>query len=187
MPNRQDNPELYDTIVLAGVRSPGVVTISGHDRQIGWDVKKGQGQSGASTTRTSEDPVEFTCTFYLVKDSAAGIDDFAEWEDFLTVANSSIAAKDPKALDIYHPDLARVDIKSVVLRKIGGVVHDGLGGETHTLTFLEYRPPKPKGGSPKGSKSKDTKKKGPDPDAARLAELERLTTQYQNTPWGRAA
>lgn len=183
MPNAADNPELYEGIELAGVRSPGQVTLSGHDRAIGWDVKKGPGQTGATTNRTSEDPIEFVASFYLVKDDGQGIDDFAAWESFLELARSTIAGATPKALDIYHPDLARNDIKSVVLAKVHGVVHDNVGGETHALSFLEYRPPKKKGGAPKGSKSKSPTGTGADPDAAALAEIERLTKEYERTPW----
>jgi len=174
-PNPIDDEEIYQGIVLGGARSPGTVKLSGHDRVIGWDVKKGAGQSGATTTRTSKDPVEVTCEFYL-----ATPEDFAAWPAFLTVAKSTISGKEPKALDCYHPDLAEVDIKSVVLKKIGGVVHDGKGGQTRTLVFLEYRPPKPKGGSPKGSATKA----GPDPNAEAKAELAKLTQQYKDTPWG---
>lgn len=177
-PNPIDNEELFDSIILAGVTSPGVVKLSGHDRVIGWDVKKGAGQSGATTTRTSEDPAEVTCAFYL-----ATIEDIDAWPAFLASARATISGKDPKAADVYHPDLAEVDIKSVVLKKIGGVVHDGKGGQTRTLVFLEYRPPKPKGGTPKGSTAKSTKK-APDPNQAALDELARLTKQYQATPWG---
>jgi hypothetical protein len=176
-PNPIDNEELFDAIKLGGVASPGVVKLSGHDRVIGWDVKKGAGQSGATTTRTSEDPVEFTCAFYL-----ATAEDFAAWPAFLALARSTIAGATPKALDIYHPDLAENDIKSVVLRRVAGVVHDGKGGQTRTLVFLEYRPPKPKGGTPKGSTAKKTT--APDPNQAALDELARLTDEYQVTPWG---
>ena len=177
MPNPVDNEELYNGIRLGGLGglvSPGVVTLSGHDRVIGWDVKKGAGQSGATTTRTSEDPAEVTCSFYL-----ADQDDFDAWPEFLKLARSTVSGATPKALDIYHPDLAENDIKSVVLKKIGGVVHDGKGGQTRTLVFLEYRPPKPKGGTPKGSKAAKV-----DPNQALLDELARLTQQYKATPWG---
>lgn len=179
-------PEIYDSIVLGGVRSPGVVKITGHDRKIGWDVKKAPGQSGASTTRTSEDPVEITCAFSLVSDPAQGIDDFARWEEFAAVARSTIAGATPKALDVDHPFLAANDIVSVVLSSFGGGVPDGKGGVTYTLKFLEYRPAKSKGGSPNGSKS-SAKKTGidpNDPNAAALAELERLRQEYNRTPWG---
>jgi hypothetical protein len=186
VPNAIDNRDLYDVIVLAGVRSPGVVTLTGHNRKIGWDVKKGPGQSGASTTRTSEDPTEFTASFYLVKDDTQGIDDIAAWPDFLDLIKSTVSGASPKALDIYQPDLAENDIKSVVLSEIGGVVHDGKGGQTRTIKFLEYRPAKAKGGSPNGSSTKAKPKAGggPDPNAEALAELERLRKQYEATPWG---
>lgn len=183
-PNPYDDESLYEGIVLAGKRSPGRVTITGHDRVIGWDVKKGPGQSGATTTRTSEDPVEFTCTFYLVKDVAQGIDDFAEWPAFLDLLRSTVAGKVPKALDVYHPDLASNDIKSVVLKSVGGTAHDGKGGQTIAIKLLEYRPPKNKGGTPKGSKTSAAKKTAPDPNQAALDELARLTKQYEKTPWG---
>lgn len=178
-----DYPELYDSIVLAGKRSPGVVTLSGHDRVIGWDVKKGPGQSGATTTRTSDDPREFTASFYLVRDLSRGIDDLSLWPDFAALVLSTVSGATPKALDVYHPDLAASDIKSVVLKSLGGAVHDGKGGVTYVVKFLEYRPPKSKGGSPNGSKTKP-KIDPNDPNAAALAELAALTKKYEETPWG---
>jgi hypothetical protein len=177
-----DDEEYYGSITLAGVRSPGRVTLSGHDRKIGWDIKKGAGQSGATTTRTSNDPIEFTATFYLLKDEAQGIDDFELWDDFATLIYSTVAGKTPKALDIYHPDLAANDILSVVLSLFGGPVYDGKGGATIAVKFLEYKPAKAVGGSPSGSKTKP--KNENDPNAAMKAELEKLTKQYEQTPWG---
>lgn len=173
-PNPLDHEELYDVVTVAGQRSPGQATLSDHDREIGWDVKKAAGQAGASITRTSEEPVEFTLTLFL-----ADREDFAAWPAFRELLRSTSLGTKPKALDIYHPDLAANDIKSVVLKKIGGVVHDGQGGQTIAIRLLEYRPAKPKGGSPTGSKAK-----GPDPDQAALDELAALTKQYEVTPWG---
>lgn len=182
MPNAFDNPELYESIVLAGVRSPGVVTISGHDRVTDWDVKAASGQAGASTTLKGEKPAEITCSFFLVRDLTLGIDDLERWPAFLALINSTVNGSTPKALDIYHPDLAANGITSVVKSSVGGVTHDGMGGQTVVVKFLEYKPPKKVGGSPNGSKAKP--KSGADPDAAALAELARLTDQYEKTPWG---
>ena len=80
MSNPISNPDLYDHIELGGVQSPGVVTLSGHDRKIGWDIKKGNAQSGATTTRSCDDPVEFTASFYLADE-----EDFDAWPTFLAV------------------------------------------------------------------------------------------------------
>lgn len=176
--NPIENEALYDSILLAGVRSPGKVTLSGHDRLINWDVKSGPSLAGASTTIKDRPPIQFTASFYLVKDDAHGIDDLAEWADFYTIIYSSVSGTTPKALDIYHPDLVWNGIFSVCLAKFGGVVHDGKGGQTISITFQEYKPPKKQGGSPAGSKTGK-----PDPDKAAQDEIDRLTKQYAKTPW----
>jgi hypothetical protein len=181
VPDPISDPDLYDHIELGGVQSPGVVTITGHDRKIGWDIKKGSAQSGATTTRSCDDPVEFTCSFYLVDE-----EEFAAWATFLAVINSTVSGKSPSALDVYHPDLAENDIKSVVKATVMGTVHDGKGGQTRVVKFLEYRPPRKAGGSPSGSKA-GAKTKAPDPNQAALDEIAKLTAAYQQTPWGKPA
>lgn len=173
--NPLDHPDLYDHIELGGVQSPGVVKLSGHDRKIGWDIKKGSGQSGATTTRSSDDPVEFTASFFL-----ADAEDIAAWPTFLAVVKSTVSGKTPQALEVYHPDLAENGITSVVQATILGTVHDGMGGQTRAIKFLEYRPPVKKGGTPKGAKASAAK--AADPNQAALDEIARLTAQYQATP-----
>ena len=41
-----ENEDLYQTIELGGVESPGIVKLSGHDRKANWDIKSGSGQNG---------------------------------------------------------------------------------------------------------------------------------------------
>jgi|SRR5580700_4362379 hypothetical protein len=183
MPNIIDNEELYGVIVLGGVTSPGKVTLSGHDRKINWDVKAGHSLDGATMTLKDVPPCEFTASFYLVKDFAEKIDDYTAWDAFLPVINSTVKGTTPKAVDIYHPDLAENDIKSVCKSQIGGRTYDGKGGCTIVVKFQEYRAPKKKGGSPTGSAAKPQPDPN-DPNAAQKAELAALTAQYQNTPWG---
>lgn len=169
--------ELFNSIELAGVKSPGTVKLSGHDRKINWDVKAGKGQSGASTTLKDIPLIEFTAAFYLADE-----EDFQDWTAFRELINSTVSGATPKALDIYHPSLAANKIKSVVLASMGGDVFDGKGGKTVTVKFQEYAPPKKKGGAPRGGSSKPSAVV--DPNAAANAELARLTEQYKNTPWG---
>jgi hypothetical protein len=180
VPSPYNAPDLFNWITLGRTDSPGVLKgISGHDSEEDWDVKVVPGQKGAQMTRKSKKPIEFDCTFYLNDDSytPGGIDDFAEWDQFCTLVESTISGPKPIALPIYHPDLARVGVKSVVKKKIGGLSHDGKGGATGVIRFIEYFPPKPVGGSP-------TKKLVPDPNAALKKELEGLVNEYQKTPWG---
>ncbi len=178
----EDDDEL-DHIVLGGVRSPGKCTLSGHDRKANWDVKAGQGQIGASTTLKDIPLIEFTATFYLTIDPSATDDEEEEMYDFLELVESTVSGPKPKALDIYHPDLADQDITSVVKASIGGATYDGKGGKTYVVKFQEYKAPKPKGGSPSGSSSK-AGPNAPDPNAAANAEIAKLTAEYKATPWG---
>ena len=179
MPNVVDNEDLYNVIVLAGVSSPGQVTLSGHESKVEWDVKSGPSLNGATTTLKARPPIEFSASFYLVKDVAQGLDDFADWDTFRQIIDATVAGKVPKAVDVYHPDLAANDIKSVVKASVGGMTYDGKGGATIVVKFQEYRPPRKQGGTPIGSK-----KGGPDPNADLKAQVSALTAQYQATPWG---
>lgn len=175
MPNPHANESLYDAIVLGGKRSPGFVTLSGHDRNHKWDVKEADGHGGATTTYKGEQIAQFSASFYLVVDPVLGLDEFAEWDVFAAIIRSMLPRTGlPKAMDIYHPDLARNDIKSVSQASIGGMAHDGKGGATVVVKFLEYRPAKKKGGTPKGSK---TAAKAPDPNADLKAEVARLLVE----------
>lgn len=167
-PNPIDDEDLFDMIEVDGLQSPGFATITGHDREYGWDVKKAQGQTGATITRTLEDLIEFKVKFHLID-----YDDFDAWPAFQAVLEQSVKrAKTVHALKIYHPDLARNGITSVVVKTIGGVEHDGQGGQFVTVTFLEYKPPQKK------------KPAGPDPNQKELDEIAKLTKKYQETPWG---
>jgi hypothetical protein len=174
-----EHPELYNVIELGGVKSPGIVTLSGHDRNEKWDVKGADGVGGASTTYKGEEIAQFQASFYLVYDPVLALNEFAAWESFAALIRSSLPPSGkPKALAIYHPDLAANDIKSVCKASIGGMSHDGKGGATVVVKLLEFRPPKKKksSGSPVPAKTAPTK---PDPNADLKAEIDALLKQAQ--------
>jgi hypothetical protein len=109
----------------------------------------------------------------------ANEEQIGQWVDFREAINATVKGTTVTAVDIYHPDLARNGIKSVVKGTIGGTTYDGKGGQTIVVTFQVYAPPVAAGGSPSGSKSNKN-----DPNAAANAELAALTAQYKATPWG---
>lgn len=177
MPNPIDQEDLYDAIVLDGKRSPGRVTLSGHNRKVVWNIWQGYSLNGATISLKQIPPIEFTASFYLVKDVAQGLDDYALWDVFRKVIDSTLVGRTPKAVSIYHPDLAANDVKNVVKAEIGGMVHDGRGGATVAVKFQEYRPARVQGGLP-------TKKPEFDPNADIKRQIDALTKQFQATPWG---
>jgi hypothetical protein len=168
------HPYLYDSIILDGVTSPGVVTISGHKRAQEWDIKKGSGQDGGSTERKGTPVAQFTLTFELVNDPERG-NQIDAWDLFQPVIERSTSGAAPVALRIEHADLARLGITEVVNGGIGGMLHDGKGGATVTWDALEYRPAKAKGGAPTANKAADPN----DPNAAAKAALNALVTELE--------
>ncbi len=171
MTNPFDQAELYEKMNLAGVLSPGQVVLSGHKRAQKWDVKEASGNAGATTTNVGASLAQFTATFALVRDDMLGVDEFEEWNVFVEYLMLANTTKPPKAFDVYHPDLALLRISSVVVASIGGVVHDGKGGATVVVEFLEYSPPKKAGGSPKGSKSKGKDEVDPNGDIKQQVDI----------------
>ncbi len=174
MPNVLDNEDLYNVVVLGGLPSPGKVTLSGHDRKAAWDIQWGPYMNGARMVLKGIPPIEFTASFYLLRDLSQGIDDFKTWPAFLTKINSTIVGRTPKAIPIYHPDLASNDIKSVVKAQVGGASYDGKGGMTVVVKFQEARPVQTKGGSP-------ISKPDVDPNADVKARLNAVVLRYQQT------
>lgn len=183
MTNPFDQPELYSAYTLAGTRSPGVVTLKGLKRPDKWDIKEGGGQDGDSTSRKGRKLIAFKAIHSIVIDPGDGVNQFDDWDAFLPLLKSTTAGKDSAALDFYHPDAARLDMKSVVVTEIGGLDHDGMGGAKVSVSFLEYSPPKPKPvGGPSGSKSAGSGTSGAsganaDPNAKRKQELGALLNQ----------
>jgi hypothetical protein len=183
-------PYLYDeeySVIILGVNdvSPGTCVVSGHDRKPEWDNQKAKGSTGASSKLNDKRPLAvFTVTFYLTADSFDGQEnDFDRWERFQRLIASTTGGPEPFALPIYHPDLARQEITEVTNAGIGGMVHDGLGGASVTVTFQEFRPPKPaatkkataKGAS--GTAGKGANATKPDPNAKAKAELAALLAE----------
>ena len=172
--NPADDTLLFDVVVFDGVESPGVVGLSGFEREQNLDVKESDGQKGATTTYKGTKCGGGTLTFTLIKDDN-GRDDFLAWDAFAERFWSTIppkSGKKPVAKDISHPDLLRNDYTSVILRKMGRMQHDGKGGATIAVDVAEYYPPKPAAtGGASGSKSQGTK---PDPVADATKELEEL-------------
>jgi len=181
------HPELFRAITLGTATSPGVVTLTGHDRDPSWDVEAAKGQKGASSTLNGDSVGQFQASFYL----ASAADQIA-WPAFQRVLESTLNG--PKALPIYHPDLAANHFTEVCAASIGGILRDERGGATVLVKFIEYRPAKPAGaktatggggGSAPGTGGNPADPgsgggSGYDPNAERKRELDELLDEARN-------
>ncbi len=175
------HPELFRAITLGTATSPGTVTLTGHDRNPSWDVEDAKGQKGASSTLNGDSVGQFQASFYL----ASAADQIA-WPAFQRVLESTLNG--PKALPIYHPDLAANHFTEVCAASIGGIVRDERGGATVLVKFIEYRPPKPARakkatGGTGGVNPADPGSgggSGYDPNAERKRELDELLDEARN-------
>lgn len=172
-------PDLFAAIILGTRRSPGVVTLSGHDRMKNWDIQAAKGQQGETSQLNGDKLGEFQASFYLTGDTddERGSNDFIEWDSFQALIESTTSGPAPVALPIYHPDLVRNGFTEVVNAGIGGMIRDDRGGATVQVKFREHRPPKPKPpATAKVKPSSGTAKPGepppkPDPNADAKREL----------------
>jgi hypothetical protein len=176
--NPFDDEDLYKSIIVdSDRRSPGVVTISGHDRENDWDVKKAKGQTGASSSLNGKPIGGFTTTFQLVNDVAEGVDQFEEWEIFQRYVETLTAGPAPKAVPIYHPDLARQQYTEASVKKIYGLTYNANGEGTAKIDWIEYKPPKPKPAKKATFPDDPANPAKADPNAAKKAERDALLAE----------
>lgn len=171
--------EEYSVLILGDTVSPGKFTIlSGAGKPKNWDIQAPKGTTGASTRLNGDKPRLIKTRFDLTTQA-----DFDAWESFARLIDSMTAGTAPFALPVYHPDLARANVTEVTNGGIGDAVHDGRGGVSHTVDFLEYKPEKPKtagkpaakgAGKVAGPAGKPPK---PDPNARAKAELAALVAE----------
>ena len=139
VPHDYLEPEYYSRILLGTTWSPGVVTLTGFDRDQNWDVQQAKGSTGASSALNGAPIGQFQASFYL-----ADQDDEDAWHDFQALIESTTNGPKPSALSIFHPDLALNGFVDVCNAGVGGLIRDERGGKTVQVKFIEYRPLKPK-------------------------------------------
>lgn len=180
MPHPFYDADLYSVIVLDGVTSPGRVTLRGHNRYLGWEIQKSRATDGGVTIRGGDPPGQFEAQFDLSDEDDSPLGDLERWKIFRRVIESSVILPKPRALSIYHPDLAENGFTMVVSAGIGGAVRSNAGTTSYIVKFMEYRPPKPKPvEKPLPGIQQAVPKPRPDPNAARKAALEALMEEWK--------
>lgn len=165
---------------LGNAISPGTIeAISGHDAPDNWDVQAPKGSTGAATKLNGRGVRRPQITIYLAGGYDGEPDDFADWQAHARLLDSLTSGPTPRALPIYHPDLAASKITEVTRANVSGLVYDGTGGARVTVEFIEYKPPRPKPAKKPAAQGGSvrvgvTTTRAPDPNADKRAELTAL-------------
>jgi hypothetical protein len=157
-----------DFVMIAGRRTPGVVEFtfgSGSPRQ--WDERRGIDMSGATLRFRGKKLASFTLKLKL-----ATSEDFAAWGTFSpTVLAMPTGGRG--ALDVVHPILEDLGIRSAVVEDVIPPMPDGdNGGWVVEIKMKERRPPMPAGNTVRGSVN------SPSPNPLQL-EIESNTQQIR--------
>ena len=174
-----------DYIVLDGVKSPGVVEISGAALKRKWDKRKGYGTTGGTLVYAGDDLSDFdaTFTFWQWDDGQK-----EEWQAFAqAVLVKPPAAKgaksvQPKAQRIEHWQVndPPVSITSVVVSEVGQPdTKDETGIVTVKVKFSQYRAPAAALGKPNGTSVPAVKKKPPTALDQQDLQIQALMKQLQ--------
>lgn len=136
-------PPHQDFIVLAGAPSPGLAVVKSPGSPRKWDVRDGYGITGAVCVFMGEGLATFDVDIFCWKD-----EHFVAWPIFarLTLVNPPLGAR-PTSMSIQHPILQDppLSISQVVVTNVGGWEQDPDGGGlwSRTISFLQYRKPRP--------------------------------------------
>ncbi len=155
-------PEAWNALIIGGEYTPGLAKVTA-SRVHKWDEKKGKGAAGSTITYAGHDLAEGTISIRMWE-----AEQYDEWE--AKVPAWLPDPKKPKALDVYHPQLEILKIRSIVVLELSGVDVATDGEMTCSIKFKEYQPPKPAGGTPSGSAAH--RKPGDEPPNA-TSELEK--------------
>ena len=116
-----DDPDSWDTVLLAGSALPGLAHIEGLELGSKWDVKEAPGTDGATETYQGYTPSSFQLILRIWLP-----EQWTEWLKLAKTLRPKPGKETPKPVDIVHPDLAVWGISSAIIRKIKPKKTDGV-------------------------------------------------------------
>jgi hypothetical protein len=145
--NPLDQP--VDFIKLAGDRSPGIADVAGAGSPRKWDEAQGYGLSGSTLRFTGLGLAKFDVKLRLYTRAH-----WAAWHAWKRHVQKPPLGKRPRALDIWHPCLEDLEIKSVVVEDVlQPELTDDRGEWTIAIKFIQFRLPKLTLAKPEASKA----------------------------------
>lgn len=145
-----------DYIVLAGERSPGIATVEGAELTRRLRERRAFGVAGATVIDQGAQLAHFTVTLRLL--TTDDLDAWDEWKRLLVRP----ASRSTQGVDIEHPVLADLEIRSVLLESRSQLTQDDTGGQSVVIKFCEYRAPVVALAVPDGSAARSPQNGSPD-------------------------
>lgn len=147
-------PEIFDLIFLDATRSPGLcVHTGGGERKQKWEAQQAPMFTGAYVIFRGEEISTLEVRFELWRP-----EHFAAWKEFAAMLRAGAKKRPPRSYALTDLTVEDSEIKQVALASIGRQEKLAPGKWGYTVTFTEYRKPKPIGGplAPKSDREKKT-------------------------------
>lgn len=126
-----------DYALVAGRRTPGLCDIEGAGSPRQWDERRGYGVSGATLVYRGLKLSTFTMRLRLY-----GEGDFRAWHEFEPTVARAPTGERAQALDIVHPLLEEVGIRSAVVEDVLAPQQTADGEWTVEIRWKEFRQPR---------------------------------------------
>lgn len=154
--NPLDEP--YNYVVVGGRRTPGIASLSGLGSPRKWDQRQGYGFSGATVVYkgTWLSPFKLSIALYSARD-------WEGWDSFFdavlkkpppVTSPTSLYPPRPRALDVWHPLLERLDIRAAVVVNPHAPEQRQPGEWVAEIEMLEFRRPRLALSRPDGAQSR---------------------------------
>lgn len=130
---------MSDHFSVNNEQCPGKCVIHGAGTPREWDIRKGYGLSGATVVFMGNTVSRFDIDVTIFTQQ-----DFDAWSAFYgKYLQKPDQGKYPRAVGIYHPQLAVLGIGSMVVEDVTQFEQDDTGGWTCTIKCIEFKKPKP--------------------------------------------
>lgn len=138
--NPFDSPDLWGAVLLSGRALPGIIlSVDGAIRPYEWQISKGIGSTGATSTFRGEGLAE-SIKIVLAAHKRSDFADLASMRKYIAPRKGVR----PPSFAVKNPIINFNEINKVSIKEIGQPKYAGKGCYwTLELEFLEYRPPVP--------------------------------------------
>lgn len=130
--------EPVDTVLIGGEQTPGIADVEDAGSPRDWDERRGRGLSGASLVFHGLPLATFKVLIRLYT-----VADWAAWHAFAPRLQRPPTGERGQALDITHPLLEEVGIRSFVVKNLLAPKQTRDGEWTIEIQCQEYRAPAP--------------------------------------------